>query len=324
MAYRWSRSSNNSPETNPMLKNSTKTFARSWLLLTRSLQVLRDHPRLLLFPMVSFACAVVMTLIFLCPAVFYPSGHPMYSIEHWSTLGNRLGLSLPGEAELNPHAIVYVYVALLYLTSMFLATFFNVAWYNEIMKALSGEAISLRAGLRFAWQRLHSILVWSLFAGVIGLIIRFLEERLGWVGHWVMRAVGIAWSVASVFAIPVIIRNGATNPLTLLRDSATTLRRAWGEALVGYLGITLGSWIILVGSLGFLVGTILLGVAMHAPWLIGSAVVIWLLAMITLGVAASLAGVVYRCALYIYASEGVVPVPYTADMMEGAWKVKKS
>jgi len=31
---------------------------------------------------------------------------------------------------------------------------------------------------------------------------------------------------------------------------------------------------------------------------------------------------VYRCALFIYASEGVVPGPYDQDMMDLAWKVK--
>lgn len=31
----------------------------------------------------------------------------------------------------------------------------------------------------------------------------------------------------------------------------------------------------------------------------------------------------FRCALYVYASEGVVPAPYTVEMMDTAWKVRK-
>jgi hypothetical protein len=33
---------------------------------------------------------------------------------------------------------------------------------------------------------------------------------------------------------------------------------------------------------------------------------------------------VYRGALYLYAAQGVVPAPYTQEMMDSAWKFKKS
>jgi hypothetical protein len=32
---------------------------------------------------------------------------------------------------------------------------------------------------------------------------------------------------------------------------------------------------------------------------------------------------VYRCALYVFASEGVVPEPYTSEMMNAGWTVKR-
>jgi hypothetical protein len=36
------------------------------------------------------------------------------------------------------------------------------------------------------------------------------------------------------------------------------------------------------------------------------------------------AGHVYRCALFKYATEGAVPEPYSQDLLDMAWKVKKS
>jgi len=38
----------------------------------------------------------------------------------------------------------------------------------------------------------------------------------------------------------------------------------------------------------------------------------------------SMATHVYRCALYVYASEGVIPEPFTAELMDAGWKVKKA
>lgn len=300
-------------------------FTRSWALFQASLQVIRQNPRLLLFPLVTALCSVVIAAFFFAPALLYPSGHSLLEAAHWEMLATRFGLQLDGaKPQLHPNTLFYGYAAFIYLVSMFIATFANVAFYHEILQALSGVPVSIRAGVKFAGSRLQSILVWSLFAGLVGLIIQALEERFGLIGRWVLKFVGVIWSVASVFAIPVIIREGTTNPLALLRNSASTLRKTWGESLIGYAGITVGSWIVVLGSLAFLALTVAGSLLLHVPGLILPAVLVWLLTVLAYGYLIGVAGHVYRCALYVYASEGVVPGPYTADMMDAAWKVKKA
>jgi hypothetical protein len=300
-------------------------LSRSWLLFTTSLQVVRQNTKLLLFPIVTSVCSVVMLLFFVAPALLYPSGHALQELAHWQTLGHRLGFDLDGgRSTVHPNGIFYGYLAVVYLVSMFLATFFNAAFYNEILKALAGDPVSIRSGLAFAWSRVRSILMWSLFAGVVGLIIKWLEERFGWIGAWVMRLVGVVWSVASVFAIPVLIREGGTNPVTMLRQSAAVLRKTWGESLAGYIGITVGSWILLVGSIAFLAAAIALSAILKSPLTAFLAMFAWLAGMMVLGYLVAVAGHVYRCALYVYASEGAIPAPYSAEMMDAAWKVKKA
>ena len=304
----------------------SEKFNRSWKLLASSFQVIGRQPKLLLFPLVTFVCTVVIVLFFIAPAALLPTGHALSQPEHWEAAVHRL-VELDPAGGTTRHAsltgVGYAYVAVLYLTSMFLATFFNVAFYNEIIKALAGGQVSLRAGLRFACSRLRAILLWSLFAGAVGLIIKTLEERFGWVGRWVMRLVGMVWSVASVFVIPIIVREESANPFTLLRTSAITLKKTWGESLIGYVGITVGSWIVMLGSVIFLVGAGLLSLWLDHPGFIIAAACLWLVAMFVYGYLIGVASHIYRGALYVYASEGVVPAPYTAELMDAAWKVKK-
>jgi len=304
----------------------SEKFNRSWKLLASSFQVIGRQPKLLLFPLVTFVCTVVIVLFFIAPAALLPTGHALSQPEHWEAAVHRL-VELDPAGGTTRHAsltgVGYAYVAVLYLTSMFLATFFNVAFYNEIIKALAGGQVSLRAGLRFACSRLRAILLWSLFAGAVGLIIKTLEERFGWVGRWVMRLVGVVWSVASVFVIPIIVREESANPFTLLRTSAITLKKTWGESLIGYVGITVGSWIVMLGSVIFLVGAGLLSLWLDHPGFIIAAACLWLVAMFVYGYLIGVASHIYRGALYVYASEGVVPAPYTAELMDAAWKVKK-
>ena len=107
-----------------------------------------------------------------------------------------------------------------------------------------------------AVSHLRAIVVWSLFTGAVGLIIRAIEERVGIVGRWIVGLLGVAWSVASVFVVPAIIVGPSTaNPLHYLKTSATMLKKTWGESLLGYLGIRFGGLLIFLGSL------LLLGVA---------------------------------------------------------------
>ncbi len=300
-------------------------FTRSWQLFRASLEVIRQNKGLLLFPLVSSICTVVILLFFLAPALLYPSGHALREAAHWDALGRQFGFNFAGDhPQIIPNGYFYSYLAVMYLASMFLATFFNTAFYSQIMTALTGGPVSVGEGLRSAWSRVLSILMWSLLAGTVGLLIKAAEERLGWLGRLAMKFVGVVWSVASTFAIPVIVREGSTNPFSLLRSSASTLKKTWGESLIGYVGITIASWIMLGLFIFFGGCTIAIAIMTHSGPLMATTVLAWVAGMIFFAYLTSVAGHVYRCALYLYAADGVVPAPYTTELMNAAWKTKKA
>jgi hypothetical protein len=307
--------------------SKSHTFRRSWQLFRSSLQILAHHRKLLIFPAVTLCCLLVITLFFLAPVVLVPTGHSWSQLAHWQTLASRWGefVTVPANTpRWHPNTMAYLYLAVIYLAAMINATFFNVAFYHEILKALAGGPVSLRAGLAFASGRIRSILLWSLFAGAVGFIISALEKRFGVVGRFVMRLIGVTWSVASVFVIPIMVREAGTNPVMLLKTSAATLRKTWGEALIGYVGITLGAQIVVLGSVLLVVGWGGLAVLVDRPLLVVPVSIGWMLALMVFLYVVKIANDIFRCALYVYASEGVVPEPYTAELMDAAWKVRKS
>src|SRR5262245_39779264 len=105
---------------------------RSWSLFKSSVTVIGQNKRLLIFPIVTFLFTIIIALFFLAPAVLWPTGHSYTSAEHWKTLGNYFmpteSHGSHGQVKLPPAVIAYT--ALLYLVSMFFATFFNVAFYH--------------------------------------------------------------------------------------------------------------------------------------------------------------------------------------------------
>jgi hypothetical protein len=208
---------------------------------------------------------------------------------------------------------------------MFVATFFNVAFYSEILKAFNGQPVSIRAGLQFACTKWKPVLLWTIFAGLVGYLIKMLEERFGFVGRLVLRLVGTAWSIACVFVIPVIIREEETiNPLVMLKKSALTLKNTWGESLIGYAGVSFGGLIVLLGSLVILGVGVAISIALNNFWILALVGVGWLISLFAIMYLMSVASQIFRCALYLYATEGTIPQPFDDEMIAMAWKVKKS
>ena len=144
-------------------------------------------------------------------------------------------------------------LAIFYFATIFSATFFNVAFYHEVMRAFSGERPSLARGLRFSLSRVGPIASWTMFPWSVGMIMRLIGERFGWVARIVGVFAGFAWSVAAVFAIPVLARDGALDPMAVLRDSSTLVRRTWGGLVYGFASLAPFAFVFMLVS-GVVVG----------------------------------------------------------------------
>jgi Family of unknown function (DUF6159) len=317
-------------------------FQRSWELFKGSLLVMQRDKQLLLFPVLTSVFTMLAVVLFLCPVALQSTGHSYISMEHWQAVGKSVFTSdntrtvtsgLEGSPAAHGHTgsgnvrlrpVAAVYAGVMYLVVMFCATFCNVAFYQQILLALKGQPVSIEAGFRFALTRWRAIVMWTLFAGAVGLLIQKLEERFGWFGQWVLRLLGTAWSIACVFVIPVLITDEqAVNPFQVLKKSALTLKKTWGEALIGYGGVTFGNAVVMLISLLWLGLGITISMLLHVYWLIALVVLGWLTVLILWSYLLSVASQIFRCALYLYASEGALPAPYTQEMVALAWKVKK-
>ena len=275
-------------------------FQRSWVLFKRSFQVIRENRKLLLFPLVTSVFIILIALFFIVPFALSNTGHAFFDPTHWKTLGHQMGHQDAANHHFQVSPLGYAVIAGIYLLSMFLSTFFNVAFYNEIFNALNGRPVSIRGGLRFARSRLKAIFIWSLFAGLVGLIIKALEERVGLIGRWVLKFIGIAWSVAAVFVIPVIIREeNHTNPVLFLKTSALLLKKTWGESLIGYAGISFGGGLIISGLFVIILPCLLVSYLLGNGWMILAGFLAWLTLAIVFSYILGVASQVFRCALFI-------------------------
>jgi len=77
-------------------------------------------------------------------------------------------------------------------------------------------------------------------------------------------------------------------------------------------------------SLVWLGAGIAISVSLHLYWLVALVVAAWFIAMVLWAYVLSVASQIFRCALFLYASQGTLPAPYTEEMVTLAWKMKKN
>ncbi len=145
-----------------------------------------------------------------------------------------------------------------------------------------------------------------------------LEERFEGLGRFVIGLVGVAWSVATYFIVPVLVAE-RVGPFAALKRSGQVLRKTWGEALVSNFGIGLMLFLaalvaIISAALGIMVGnSVAVGV--------GIAVTVISFGLIMAGSAALNAILV--TALYEYASTGVAPAGVDESTLRGAFGARR-
>ena len=312
---------------------------RSWSILKSSFNILGNNKTLLFFPIINF-----VIVLFICSLFILPAGYYFYDKYGDDTGGGKAVVAVSGtdgystQAEVNLNSkeddfemtpVEWAIWAALYIFSVFVATYLNVAFYTEILNAVRGGRVDIANGFKTANSKIIQIFFWACLAGSVGLIIKLIEERLDILGQIIMKIIGIAWSIAALFVIPVIVTEELTNrnPFSYLKKSSSIIVKTWGESLVGYIGF--GTLNVLVFMCSFI---IMLGINIFAMTVIKGGVggtiaiacsVAWLILIITFIYVVSVAEKIYRGALYLYASEGTIPEQYSREIMETAWKRKK-
>jgi hypothetical protein len=273
-------------------------FQRSFRLLSQSLAIIRSDRSLLWFPVLSAVFTVIAVAIVLVPAAV---------------------LLLPGATADSAHTWPMLVVAgLAGYAATAVATYFNVALVSCAARSFHGEDTSAGEGMRAANARLGSILLWALIASLVGMVIRAVEQRAG-LGSIVARLLGAGWATATYFVIPVLAFE-QVGPADAVRRSIATVRRSWGESLIGNVGLGIATFLLALPLIGVgLLGAALVGASPAAG--VGLLVVAAGLGVVLLVVSSAM-GQIYKTAVYLYAETGEI-AGYSSELLEGAFRDKR-
>lgn len=186
-------------------------MARGWEISKLSFRVLRANSSLVIFPILSgISLLLILGSFFI--AVFAGFG--------WDT-GN-----LASANRLLGYSLAFV----CYLINYFIIVFFNMALVHCTTLYLRGEEVTVSKGLRFSMSRIGVIFSWAVFAATIGLLLKAIQDNFGWAGKIIAGLIGIVWSIATFFTVPVLAYENVS-PAQALKRSAKMMQEKWGESL---------------------------------------------------------------------------------------------
>ncbi|WP_173049961.1 DUF6159 family protein [Nitrospira sp. KM1] len=280
----------------------SQRLARTQAIMSAAWQILRADPALLIFPIMSSVCLLLLAALWAFPAL--------------------MNLLMDGSArQTTPSNDVPSYVGLFvfYVVTYGAGVFFNAALASCVLRRLAGKPSSVLDGLRDALSCTVQILGWAVIAATVGTVLKALERRSGFLGGMVVRMIGLAWSVATFLVVPILVAE-RKGPVEAVEESVALLRRTWGENLLSGIGFGLLSFLWAIpGAFVLVVGA---GMIPSRPV---AAMVVMALALLyfpSLWLILSTMSTIFDVVLYRYARLGMVTPGFDRELLESSF-VKK-
>jgi hypothetical protein len=198
---------------------------------------------------------------------------------------------------------LYAVAFLFYFSQYFVIFFFNAALVGAAMIRLDGGDPTFGDGMRIATSKIGPIAGYALIAATVGMILRAIQERIGFIGRIIVGLLGAGWTVATYLVVPLLVARDL-GPIDAVKESTALLRKTWGENVIGQVGLVAAFGFIFLGVLGC--GMLLIAATLFTdsiPLLVIAAVATILAIGITGLVQSALTGI-YAAALYRYATTG--------------------
>ncbi len=274
-------------------------ISRGWRLSMMAFNVLRTDKKLLVFPLLSGLCCLVVLASFAAPLV---------ASERFRTLVHN------GQDMDNPtwYALLFAF----YLVNYFVIVFFNAALVTCALMRFNGEEPTIGAGFNAACKCWPQILGWALVSATVGVILKVIEDRSEKVGQIVSSVLGFAWGVMTFFVVPVLVVE-KVGPLEAVKRSCKVMTQTWGESLVANFGAGLVIFLLFLGALV----PVLLGALIGGPALVVG-IVVSVLLVIVVSLISSAANTIIITALYQYATNRRAPDAFDVDLLSGAFARK--
>lgn len=278
------------------ISNGFALAGSTWRVLVRD-------KHLLVFPIVSGFLFLVVVLSFFVP---------LATLVDWTKFQQQL------QANNNrPPVWVYAVSFAFYFSTYFVIVFCNSALVSCALIRFNGDTPSVMDGFRMATARLPQIFAWALVSATVGVLLKVVENAHEKVGEIIAALLGTAWSVMTFFVVPVLVVE-KVGPVDAVGRSVSLLRKTWGEALVGNMGLNFVMFLLAIPViLLFVAGGAMVAMGHTIPGV--AFLVLGGVALLLHMAISSALHTILLAALYQYAHDNRIPRGFDRDVIAGAF-----
>lgn len=224
-------------------------LSNGWELAKISFNTINNNRSLLLFPVFSVISLILVLATFAGGSFFL--------------FGEQIAAFMQTQTEEVGKILTYTAIFVYYLVNYFIIVYFNSALIYCAVKILNGEETRLAEGIGFANSRLGKIFGWAVLSATVGTLLQVLHNT-GKIGEFVSSLIGMAWSILTFFAVPVLIFEDK-GVIDTVKESGRLIKQKWGESLAANVSFGIFHFLGILAAIGIgiLLSTIdpILGIA---------------------------------------------------------------
>ena len=281
-------------------------------LAKQSWGVLKSEKQLIMFPLLSGICCLMVMATFAIPLLIAGGGADLVAeAEQQGQAGGNADMQ-------NPLYLVVLF--LFYFVNYFVVVFFNSALIACAIKRFYGGKPTIGEGIKASMARLPQIAGWALVSASVGLLLRVIESRSERVGAIVSSLIGMAWSALTYFVVPVLVVE-KVGPIKAVKRSGEILRKSWGESMGAHVGIGFAVLLAMLPCIGLVIGGgFLLGVSVPLGI---SVIVIGVIAILVVSLISTALSAISQAAIYLYGSSGDTPEGFDKECLAAAFTPRR-
>lgn len=283
-------------------------ISHTWHLMGQSWEVLKMEKGLLILPLISGICCIIVCASFILPSLANDTWMP-------PDMAAEEGQSVPPARQ----ALYYAKAFSFYFCNYLIIIYFNAAIVACAALRMQGRDPSVADGLRIAASRFHSIIGWALVSATVGLLLRIIEDKHEKIGAIIASLLGTAWTLVTFLVLPVLVVEGA-GPVEAFKKSARLLRETWGAQLAANFSFGLIFFLLFLPGIGI----VALGVMTQNSVIAVLSICAAILYFIILYLVQSTLTVIFQTALYSYANTGIAPRGFDETLLRSAVRSKST
>lgn len=270
-----------------------------WRLFTTSWSILRGNKYLLRYLFMTGLWVFLITVVFALGYVI---------------LDKTIFVSSdPYNDSLRP--IGYVFVFFDYLLIYFFISLYAAGLTANALDIFIGNKKAYRDYMHVAWSKAPALLVFAIANTTVGMFLRLVVERIRFVGWLIAWLLGTAWSLGTLFVIPIIVTDEQPNGLRAIKQSIGFFKQTWGESITTKASVNVPVFLIQLALFGLFIPAIFLAAIAFSYIGLVTMVILYLVISLSISIVGSFANSLVNIALFYYATYHQVPPAFNEALL---------